>query len=390
MSSDTLPVVKMRFFILALIYLSGLAAPVNQFKVPPMMQRLISELDISLAASGWLMSAFALSGFICALPSGALLQKTGVKTLGTVALGCLLAGSLLGCTAGSLLLLIISRVVEGAGMCLFSVVAPSALSAWFPPSERGIPMGVWSTWVPAGNVVIFAAVPFVAGTGWENAWIFSSVYTAAVLCLFILFFKMPPHESRLNEKKKTFSAGGFNLKAAGFLGFIFMAFNILTIAVKSYMPAFLESIHGFSLSGASCIMTIMMISSMVTAPVAGVISDRIRSRRKLVLGAWVLAGLAVLIMFNAPPVLLIVSLALLGIAGGMMPVGIFTAATELGRKAEESGAYMSVVVFGQYAGMFFGPVFFSAAAGFAGWAAASFALTVMAAALFVVSLKLDI
>jgi MFS family permease len=134
----------------------------------------------------------------------------------------------------------------------------------------------------------------------------------------------------------------------------------------------------------------MMISSMVTAPVAGVISDRIRSRRKLVLGAWVLAGLAVLIMFNAPPVLLIVSLALLGIAGGMMPVGIFTAATELGRKAEESGAYMSVVVFGQYAGMFFGPVFFSAAAGFAGWAAASFALTVMAAALFVVSLKLDI
>ncbi|HAL86433.1 MAG TPA: MFS transporter, partial [Deferribacteraceae bacterium] len=50
----------MKFFILALIYLSGLAAPVNQFKVPPMMQRLISELDISLAASGWLMSAFAL------------------------------------------------------------------------------------------------------------------------------------------------------------------------------------------------------------------------------------------------------------------------------------------------------------------------------------------
>ncbi|GAB1536247.1 hypothetical protein ADMFC3_18780 [Geovibrio sp. ADMFC3] len=73
-----------------------------------------------------------------------------------------------------------------------------------------------------------------------------------------------------------------------------------------------------------------------------------------------------------------------------MPVGIFTAATELGRKAEESGAYMSVVVFGQYAGMFFGPVFFSAAAGFAGWAAASFALAALTAAIFIVSLRLKI
>jgi len=389
-SSGTLPVVKMKFFILALIYLSGLAAPVNQFKVPPMMQRLISELDISLAASGWLMSAFALSGFICALPSGALLQKTGVKTLGTAALGCMLAGSLLGCTADSLLPLIISRVVEGAGMCLFSVAAPSALSAWFPPSERGIPMGVWSTWVPAGNVIIFAVTPLIAGSKWENAWIFSSVYTAVMLFLFVLFFRMPEGENSQNEKKTAAAKSGFNLKAAGLLAFIFMAFNIVTIAVKSYMPVFLESIRGFSLSSAACIMTVMMLFSMITAPLAGVVSDKIRSRKKLVLAAWVLAGFAVLLMFNTPPFLLVVSLALLGIAGGMMPVGIFTAATELGRKAEESGAYMSVVVFGQYAGMFFGPVFFSAAAGFAGWAVASFALTVMAAALFVVSLKLDI
>lgn len=57
-----------------------------------------------------------------------------------------------------------------------------------------------------------------------------------------------------------------------------------------------------------------------------------------------------------------------------MPAGIFTAATDLGNTPEESGAYMSIVVFGQYIGMFLGPLIYSFSAEYISWSAASYFL----------------
>ncbi|ADD68418.1 major facilitator superfamily MFS_1 [Denitrovibrio acetiphilus DSM 12809] len=379
---------KKSYFMLALVYLTGIAAPVNQFKVPPMMQRLISELDISLTASGWLMSSFALAGFVCALPSGVLLQKMGVRRLGLLSMSILLIGSAVGGAVSSVPLILFSRIVEGVGMGLFSVAAPAALSAWFPPEKRGIPMGVWSTWVPAGNVVIFLSAPFFSMSGWRNVWIFSSCYTAVMLLMFFLFFSMPVSTTGIAPKTQDrHSLDVFKVREAWSLAAIFLLFNVITISIKSYLPVFLESVRGFSTVKASGILTIMMLCSMATAPVAGIISDKIHSRKIPVIAGCVLAIVSVLIMFNAPPVWTAVSLVLIGVAGGAMPVGIFTAATELFSKPEKAGACMAVVVFGQYIGMFIGPVLFSFTAEHTGWSTASYMLAAIALTAFFASLR---
>ena len=378
---------KQGYFILVLVYLAGIAAPINQFKVPPMMQKLIAELDISLTASGWLMSAFALAGFVFALPSGVLLQRVGVKKLGVIALGVMLIGSIIGGAVTSAPIILISRVLEGIGMSLFSVTAPAAISAWFPPEKRGIPMGVWATWVPAGNVVIFALAPFIGIPGWRNVWIFSSAYTAVMLIMFLGLFRMPAVFSGTSVRNNKLLWSAFGVWKVWILAIIFTLFNVVTISIKSYLPVFLESVRGFSPVTASGVIVIMMICSMATAPVSGVISDRIHSRKKLVLMACFLAIFAVWMMFSASGIYVIISLVLMGIAGGAMPVGIFTAVTELADNPEKSGAYMSVVVFGQYLGMFLGPVLFSFAADNFGWLTASYVLVIIATTVLFITAK---
>ena len=47
--------------ILAVVYLASVAAPLNQFKVPPIMPVLMQELGIDLAGAGSLMSVIVSS-----------------------------------------------------------------------------------------------------------------------------------------------------------------------------------------------------------------------------------------------------------------------------------------------------------------------------------------
>lgn len=373
---------------LATVYLAGIAAPINQFKVPPVMNRLMQEMGISLAESGWLMSSFAVAGFILALPSGMLLRKVGVKTLGSMGLILLLTGSVAGGLAKSAFPLLLSRVMEGAGMSFFSVAAPAAITAWFASGARGKPMGIWATWVPAGNVVIFTTAPFFSTTHWQNAWIFSSVYTAAVLAIFIIIFRIP--ETKPADIKSPAGARSRITKEAWLLALIFMLFNMITISIKTYVPVFLENFRGFPSAKASGITTVMMICSMITAPLAGALSDKIHSRSALVTAGCIGAAATSLLIFSATGAMITISLVIIGIAGGLMPAGIFTAATELSNDPQKAGTYMSAVIFGQYAGMFAGPVYCCKIADTFSWQTAAYSLLLLALTAFAVNIKLTL
>ena len=79
-------------------------------------------------------------------------------------------------------MLLVGRVVEGVSIGLISVVAPTAISQWFEPRERGMPLGLWATWVPVGNVIMFnVAHPLLNTFGWRAVWWFG-----ALLCLVAL------------------------------------------------------------------------------------------------------------------------------------------------------------------------------------------------------------
>ena len=84
------------WLVLAVLLLFSIAAPLNQFKVPPIMPLLMDALQLSAGRAGLLMSVFAITGLILALPSGLIFQKAGYRVTGLIAGGSIVFGAVLG------------------------------------------------------------------------------------------------------------------------------------------------------------------------------------------------------------------------------------------------------------------------------------------------------
>lgn len=368
------------YFILIVIYLAGLAAPVNQFKVPPMMQQLMRSFDISLMASGWLMTVFALVGLVVAIPTSFILKRFGNKITALTALALLLAGSLTGTFAPSAPVILISRVIEGVGMCIFSITAPTAIAAWFSPDKRGIPTGIWVTWVPVGTMIIYTAAPLVADSKWQPVWWFASVYTVFAFVLFLIFFRMPEGA----EKERVETARGIKLPKKAVINIllvaaVFMLFNTITISIKSYLPTFLELVRGYSQGKASGIINVMIVVSVFMGPLTGIISDKIGSRRIPMLTGCAITCVCAAATFSSSAVIVTASLFMMGIACGNVASMCFTAASEIPGDPSKASTGLSIVAFGQYTGMSAGPIVFSTIADKLGWLTAGYFLVPVAA-----------
>jgi predicted MFS family arabinose efflux permease len=113
-----------RVFVLLVV---SVAAPLNQFKVPPILPFLMDAFNLSVSKAGLLMSLFATTGLILALPAGFIFQKLGYRVTGLLAVGSIIVGALMGAMSTSAGMILSSRVIEGIGMSFMTVV-PRLLS----------------------------------------------------------------------------------------------------------------------------------------------------------------------------------------------------------------------------------------------------------------------
>lgn len=365
--------------IFIIIFLVSIAAPVNLFKVPPVMFFMMSSLNLSIASAGFMMSVFAIMGIALALPSGFIVHGLGLKRSGIVALGALMIGSFIGWASDNSAQMIISRIIEGVGMCLISVIAPAAIAVWFPPEKRSIPMGIWATWVSAGSILMFLIAPAMNSFwGWKSVWGFSSLYTLVMLFVFILFFRMP---DTLNESINEEHGGDdessfrpYSNTSIWVLAAVFVIFNIMVMAICTFMPSFLEIQRDFTPEKASAVTSLFLVASLIISPVAGYIAYRIKSYKKVILCGIFFASMGVALPFVVSDKMIPFTLILLGSFAAMIAPAAFSAAAEIMKYPSHAGAGMSILAFGQYIGMCVGPALFGELIEHAGWVTAALML----------------
>lgn len=360
--------------ILAVVYLASVMAPLNQFKVPPIMPVLIETFSIDLTQAGLLMSIIALVGLLLALPAGMVLQRLGAKATGLIALGCLAAGAVTGALAGSFPVLLLSRVIEGMGVGLVSVVAPAAIAQWFPPDRQGAPMGIWATWVPVGTVVMYNAAPALAtGSGWRAVWWLAAGLTAAAMLIFGLFIRRPPQLMPAGAQPAAQPPLAQTLanRNIWLLSAAFMCFNLALVSFATYFPTFLNTVRGYDLGTAGFIASISNMVTLVSAPLAGLLSDRLGTRRKMIALPFLVVGVMILLPFQVAGAWIVVSLVLMAVVAGAIPTATFAAAPEVMPRPELAGLGLAVILIGQNLGQLLGPVLFGQMAEQWGWVTAS-------------------
>ena len=184
--------------VMVAVFIASVAIAANRFKVPPVLPVLMEELQVDMVTGGWLMSITSVAGIVLAIPSAFLLARIGLKLTGLIALGCGMAGAAIGALATGATAMLLGRMIEGVSISLIAVLAPTAISLWFPPRERGLPMGIWAAWVPVGNVIMFnVAHPLMNAFGWRAVWIFGAFF-AFVGFILVGLVVTSPAESESN------------------------------------------------------------------------------------------------------------------------------------------------------------------------------------------------
>jgi len=372
------------WLILAALLLFSIAAPLNQFKVPPILPVLIESLGLSFGSSGLLMSLYAVTGLILALPSGVILERAGFRVTGILAGGSIVLGAAIGALSQRTGVLLGSRVVEGIGTSFMAVLAPAIIAQWFAAEHRGTAMGIWAAWVPVGTAAMLILAPGVAqASGWRAVWWIGAIYALAATLLYLAIVRprrpAAPDAPDARPAPPVSSARVLRNVDVWLLAAAFGAFNAAVIGLSTYMPTFLNEQRGLLLAQASLLSSVPTLITIFSAPAGGVVSDAIGSRKKPFLVGFALA-LILLPLAGALSVTgIIVLVVVQGLVFGLIPTNIFAAAVQAAEDERQSGMAMAMIMVGQNGGMLLGPVIFGALVEGAGWAAAFASLSAMAA-----------
>jgi MFS family permease len=362
--------------ILFVVYLASVAAAFNQQKVPPILPVLMDEFRMTLSLSGGLMSVFSLTGVILALPTGFIMQRVGPKLTVLVAVGSLVIGSTLGAFATTSFALMVSRVIEGIGLGLIAVAAPAIVAMWFPADRQGAPLGIWATWVPLGAIMAAVIAPRVTvSQGWQSVWWLGTILALIAFVLFFFLMRRPPVLPQTQA-----DLAGLNLRQAlanrnsWLLAASFACFNLTFMGMGTFLPTFLADVRGYPLAEAAIIVNIPSIVILFSAPLAGWVSDRFRTRKWVYSFGYLALAAIIVLPFYLTGTAIVIYMIIQGLLIGGIPTATFAAAPEVINDPRMAGIAMAVLILGQNIGMVIGPLLFGSLVSLIGWTATGFCL----------------
>ena len=116
-----------RWSTLGLIHFCSLVPGMAMQTVAPVLTEIIREFSLSYAQGGLLMSFFSLPAIFVSIPAGMLADRFNQKTMFIVSLLLVIAGSLLFFKGTNLYMLLLGRVIIGAGSAALFVLGPQII-----------------------------------------------------------------------------------------------------------------------------------------------------------------------------------------------------------------------------------------------------------------------
>ncbi len=309
-----------------------------------------AELALDGVTLGWITTAYLLASAVFLVPFGRMADIYGRKKVFTSGIVIFTIASLLAAVAGSGLMLISFRILQGIGVSMLAGTAVALLTGVFPLAERGKVLGInamaayaglalgpvlggvitqhlgWRAIfflnVPLGLIVIGAVLWKLKGE-WTGArgekfdFAGSALYTLALLALIYGFTTLP-------------AISGIWLVVAGIIGltvftrlqlrsrspvlntdlfrksrtFTFSSLAAVleyspVLAISFLMSLYLQYVRDFTPESAGLVLVAMPAISAMVSPLAGRLSDRIEPRVIASAGmAITTVGVALFIFFD--------------------------------------------------------------------------------------------
>ncbi len=375
------------------IVLVGVFTAIEYGKVAPCIPDMMDRIGITVTDGGLLMSAFALSALIMAVIGGALIDKFGVRPIGIIGLVVSLVGNIIGLFVMDASILMVTRVLEGIGYGIISVCGPIVISAWYSPEKRGIPSGLWGSYVGAGVLVaMVSANPLLATGTWKTVWTFALIALAIAFLLFLLFVYMPSEEQRqdadvLEENEGGSLLKGFLAPGAVLLGIMFLLLDFGLDSFNNFSVTYLNEYLGFDYSAANLTSTIGCITMIIGAVVGSVVLAKSKNRGVVLFVTIVLSTACFFLQFRLEGSLatMIVYQSIAAAVYGALPAMFYALVPEVATSKKTVGAAVAVVILGQNIGTLIGPSVVGMIVDTSSWATSATVMGIVSCASIVVS-----
>jgi predicted MFS family arabinose efflux permease len=313
---------------------------------------LIDAFAIDFTRLGTLIGLYMMPGIVIALPGGMLGQRFGAKNL--VLAGLLLmalGGALMGASA-SFLTVSAGRLISGVGAVLINVLMTKMISDWFAGREIITAMAILVASWPLGLALgLLLFTPLAVSQSWTAVMYVAASMAMVSFVLVALTYRDPPG-------MPAGSSSGLNLMltrdewlSVSLAGSIWTTYNVGFIVLISFLPE-LFTAHGYSITGASRVVSALGWMLIPTIPLAGYLAERFRQPNLFLVGGFLISGLAAAALpFTDDP---IIAFGILAAVVGA-PAGLIMALPAQTLRPQNRAGGMGIYFTWYYAGMAFLP-----------------------------------
>ncbi|HAP76478.1 MAG TPA: MFS transporter [Acidimicrobiaceae bacterium] len=183
-------------------------------------QQLAADLDATQNMLLWIINGYTMVLAALLLPVGAIGDRWGRKHILLAGLVVFAVASIAAATATSAMVLLMARLVAGAGAAMIMPVTLSVVTSSFPDDERAGAIGVWAGFAGAGGILgLFFSAAMVDLVSWR--WLFAMPLTLCAVS-FVMTSVVVKNSREVHEHR--FDLGGGLLSAVA-IGGLVLAFH---------------------------------------------------------------------------------------------------------------------------------------------------------------------
>ena len=274
-----------RWVILAVCTLGFMQTHIHRVGFAPLIPTFIADLGLTYAAAGTLMTAYFWTYTAVQMPIGLLVDRWGPRRVMLLFMSLLVAGTALFPLSQSYAQSLWSRALVGLGAAAVWVPSLRLISEWFGAEERGRVIGIVSAGGGVGGTLALLLIP-LAAERWGWRWGYASTLPAVLLTLLLLALFV-----RGGEGGRSAAAGGGVAALRRVLGTpVIWWFNASVLlsygayfSMVTWIPTFLVNTLQVSTPQAGFVTSLLTAGTIVSWPLAGVLTDRLRKRKEVFL-----------------------------------------------------------------------------------------------------------
>jgi sugar phosphate permease len=314
---------RLRATVLAMLCITGVINYLDRSTLAVANPLIRAELGLSAVEMGALLSAFSWSYALAQLPVGAMIDRAGPRLLLGAGMALWSVAQACGGFVSNLWQFLWARAALGVGEAPQFPAGARVISDWYPPRDRGLPIGVFnasSSIGPALAPPLLTAL--MSGFGWRGMFVVMGIAGLFVAAAWYALYRAPADSDLSDEELRAVrdddgraAASPVSLRqwgrlfrhrttwgmAIGFAGALYLIWLYLT-----WLPGYLVTERHLTVKGTGLVASLPFIFGFFGSLAGGLLSDRLAARgfspilsRKLP----IIAGLLGMAAFTVPAAL---------------------------------------------------------------------------------------